>query len=122
MAAVAMGATVIEKHFTMDRTLHGPDHSASLEPRELTAMISGIRNIERALGTGIKRPSPSELKNKSIVRKSIVAARAIQSGETFTELNITVKRPGTGINPMHWDDIIGRKAARSYRRDELIEA
>jgi N,N'-diacetyllegionaminate synthase len=121
IAAVAMGATIIEKHFTLDRNLPGPDHRASLEPHELTAMISGIRNIEKALGTGIKKPSPSELKNKPVVRKSIVAASPIQEGETFTEMNITVKRPGTGMSPMCWDEIIGRKAAKPYRRDELIE-
>ena len=121
IAAVAMGATVIEKHFTLDRNLPGPDHRASLEPSELSAMISAIRNIERALGTGIKKPSPSELKNKPIVRKSIVAATTIEKGETFTEKNITVKRPGTGITPMRWDEIIGRKAAKPYRRDEQIE-
>jgi len=121
IAAVAMGATVIEKHFTLDRNLPGPDHRASLEPHELTAMISGIRNIEKALGTGIKKPSPSELKNKPNARKSIVAAFPIKEGETFTEMNITVKRPGTGITPMRWDEIIGRKAKKSYRRDELIE-
>ena len=121
IAAVAMGASVIEKHFTLDRNLPGPDHRTSLEPHELTAMISGIRSIEKALGTGIKKPSPSELKNKPIARKSIVAATTIKKGETFTELNITVKRPGTGISPMRWDEIIGRKAAKSYQRDELIE-
>ena len=121
IAAVAMGATVIEKHFTLDRNLPGPDHRASLEPHELTAMISGIRNIEKALGTGIKKPSPSELKNKPVARKSIVAAAPIKKGETFTEMNITVKRPGTGITPMRWDEIIGRKAAKPYRKDELIE-
>jgi N,N'-diacetyllegionaminate synthase len=121
IAAVAMGASVIEKHFTLDRNLPGPDHRASLEPPELSAMISGIRNIEKALGTGIKKPSPSELKNKPIARKSIVAASPIKEGEAFTEMNITVKRPGTGITPMRWDEIIGRKAAKRYRRDELIE-
>ena len=121
IAAVAMGATIIEKHFTLNRNLPGPDHRASLEPHELTAMISCIRNIEKALGTGIKKPSPSELKNKPIVRKSIVAASPIKEGETFTEMNITVKRPGTGMSPMRWDEIIGRKAAKPYRRDELIE-
>jgi N,N'-diacetyllegionaminate synthase len=121
IAAVAIGATLIEKHFTLDRSLPGPDHRASLEPHELTAMISGIRNIEKALGTGIKEPSPSELKNKPVVRKSIVAASPIKEGETFTEMNIAVKRPGTGMSPMRWDEIIGRKAARPYRRDELIE-
>ncbi len=97
IAAVAMGATIIEKHFTLNRNLPGPDHRASLEPRELSAMISGIRNIEKALGTGIKKPSSSELKNMSVARKSIVAASDIKKGETFTEINITVKRPGTGL-------------------------
>jgi sialic acid synthase SpsE len=116
-----MGARVIEKHFTLNRNLPGPDHRASLEPHELTAMILGIRNIEKALGTGIKKPSPSELKNKPITRKSIVASNPIKKGETFSENNITVKRPGTGISPMRWDEIIGCKAAKSYRRDELIE-
>jgi len=121
IAAVAMGATVIEKHFTLDRNLPGPDHRASLEPDELAAMISAIRNIEKALGTGIKKPSPSESRNIPAARKSIVAAAPIKKGETFTETNITVKRPGTGITPMRWDEIIGRKAAKSYRKDELIE-
>ena len=121
IAAVAMGATVIEKHFTLDRNLPGPDHRASLEPHELSAMIQAIRKVEKALGTGIKKPSPSELKNKPIVRKSIVAASSIKEGAMFTEMNITVKRPGTGISPMRWDEIIGRKAAKSYQRDELIE-
>jgi N,N'-diacetyllegionaminate synthase len=121
IAAVAMGATVIEKHFTLDRNLPGPDHRASLEPHELAAMISAIRNIEKALGTGIKKPSPSESRNIPVARKSIVAAAPIKKGETFTEMNITVKRPGTGITPMRWDEIIGRKAAKPYRKDELIE-
>jgi len=121
LAALAMGATVIEKHFTLDRNLPGPDHRASLEPHELTAMISGIRNIEKALGTGIKKPSPSELENISIARKSIVAAAPIKEDETFTEMNITVKRPGTGITPMRWDKMIGRKAGRDYKTDEIID-
>ena len=121
IAAVAMGASVIEKHFTLNRKLPGPDHRASLEPHELAAMISSIRNIEKALDTGSKKPSPSELKNKPVARKSIVAATNIKKGETFTEINITVKRPGIGISPMRWDEIIGRKAAKNYRRDELIE-
>ena len=122
IAAVAMGATVIEKHFTLDRNLPGPDHLASLEPHELVAMISGIRNIEKALGKGMKKPSPSELKNKPVARKSIVAALPIKEGETFTEMNITVKRPGTGITPMRWDEIIGRKATKHYRGDDQIES
>ena len=121
IAAVAMGASIIEKHFTLDRNLPGPDHKASMEPNELKTMISGIRNIEKALGTGLKNPSPSELKNKPIVRKSIVAARPIQEGEVFTEKNIAVKRPGTGISPMRWDEIIGRRANRDYRKDDLLE-
>jgi N,N'-diacetyllegionaminate synthase len=120
IAAVAMGATVIEKHFTLDRNLPGPDHRASLEPPELSSMISGIRNIEKALGTGIKKPSPSELKNKPVARKSIVAAFPINKGEAFTDMNITVKRPGTGITPMRWDEMIGRKAGRDYKMDDLI--
>lgn len=121
IAAVALGATVIEKHFTLDRNLPGPDHRASLEPDELKAMVQGIRNIERALGDGIKRPSPSELKNKPIARKSLVAARAIKAGERFTEDNLMAKRPGTGISPMRWDEVIGRTAPRDFSEDELIE-
>jgi len=121
IAAVAMGATVIEKHFTLARNLPGPDHRASLEPPALTAMIFSIRSIEKALGTGIKKPSPSELKNKPAARKCIVAATTIEEGETLTKMNITVKRPGTGISPMRWDEIIGRTATKSYLRDELIE-
>jgi N,N'-diacetyllegionaminate synthase len=122
IAAVALGATVIEKHFTLDRNLPGPDHRASLEPRELAAMITAVRNIERALGTGIKAPSSSERKNLAVARKSIVAAGPIKKGEAFTEKNITVKRPGTGITPMRWDEIIGRKATKPYQKDEPIEA
>lgn len=120
LAAVAMGATVIEKHFTLDRTLPGPDHKASLEPFELKAMVEGIRNIERALGDGIKRPSVSELKNKPIARKSIVARRDIRIGEVLSEENIAVKRPGTGISPMRWDEVVGRAATRDFSADELI--
>jgi N,N'-diacetyllegionaminate synthase len=121
IAAVALGATVIEKHFTLDRSLPGPDHRASLEPGELKAMVAGIRNIERALGDGIKRPSPSELKNKPIARKSLVAVRDIKAGELFSLDNLTAKRPGTGISPMKWDEVIGRTAARDFNEDELIE-
>lgn len=121
IAAVALGATVIEKHFTLDRTLPGPDHRASLEPDELKAMVQGIRNIEKALGDGIKRPSPSELKNKPIARKSLVAARPIKAGEAFSEGNLMAKRPGTGISPMQWDEVIGRTAPRDFSEDELIE-
>jgi N,N'-diacetyllegionaminate synthase len=121
VAAVALGATVIEKHFTLDRTLPGPDHRASLEPNELRAMVMAIRNIEEALGDGIKRPSPSETKNKLIARKSLVAATAIQNGEFFTKANLTVKRPGTGITPMRWDEVLGRTAVRDFEPDEMIE-
>ena len=120
IAAVAMGATVIEKHFTLDRNMEGSDHRASLEPDELTAMVKAIRNIEKALGSGIKKPSPSELKNKPIARKSIVADRDIRKGELFTEKNLTVKRPGTGISPMRWDEVIGQVAQKDYEEDELI--
>jgi N,N'-diacetyllegionaminate synthase len=121
IAAAAMGASVIEKHFTLDRNLPGPDHKASLEPDELKAMVQAIRNIEKALGGGIKKPSPSELKNKPIARKSIVASSPIKEGEAFTEMNITAKRPGTGVSPMEWDKVIGKKAMRNFNIDELIE-
>jgi len=121
IAAVTMGATVIEKHLTLDRTMEGPDHRASLEPDQFVAMVQGIRAIERALGDGIKRPTASELANMPIVRKSLVAARAIQAGETLSAKNITAKRPGTGISPMQWDRIVGRKASRAYAPDELME-
>lgn len=120
IAAVALGATVIEKHFTLDRSLPGPDHQASLEPHELKAMVDAIRNIERALGDGIKRPSPSELKNKPIARKSLVASRAIRAGEPFSADNLATKRPGTGVSPMRWDEVIGRPAPRDFAADELI--
>jgi len=121
IAAVALGASVIEKHFTLDKNMEGPDHKASLEPHELKAMIDAIRNIEKALGNGIKKPSKSELKNKDIVRKSIVAKREIKKGEIFTEDNITVKRPGNGISPMRWYEVLGKVASRDYKEDELIE-
>ncbi|OGO25260.1 MAG: N-acetylneuraminate synthase [Chloroflexi bacterium RBG_16_52_11] len=121
IAAVALGATVIEKHFTLDRHLPGPDHKASLEPDELKAMVIAIRNIEQAMGDGIKRPSPSEAKNMPIVRKSLVAACAIRAGEVFSETNLAVKRPGTGLSPMRWDEALGRKAPRDFVADELIE-
>ena len=121
IAAVACGAKVIEKHFTLDRNLTGPDHQASLEPDELSEMVKAIRNIEKALGDGIKRPSPSELKNKSIARKSIVAAKTIRKGEFFSETSLTIKRPGTGISPMHWNEVVGQKAIRNFEEDELIE-
>jgi sialic acid synthase SpsE len=120
IAAVALGATVIEKHFTLDRSLPGPDHQASLEPSELKALVDAIRNVERALGDGIKRPSPSELKNKPIARKSLVASRAIRAGEPFSADNLGTKRPGTGISPMRWDEVIGRPAPQDFAVDELI--
>ncbi|MFM2120704.1 MAG: hypothetical protein RL722_2172 [Pseudomonadota bacterium] len=122
MAAVALGATVIEKHFTLDRSLPGPDHLASLEPAELAAMVSGIRHVEEALGDGIKRPTPSELRNRPIARKSIVAARDIRAGEVYSAENLAVKRPGTGISPMRWDEVLGQVARRDYAADELIES
>ncbi len=121
IAAVAMGASVIEKHFTLDRNLSGPDHKASLEPEELKAMIAAIRNIEAALGDGIKRPSASETKNRPIARKSLVAACAIRAGERFSATNLAIKRPGAGLSPMRWDEVLGRKAPRDFAPDELIE-
>lgn len=121
IAAVAMGATVIEKHFTLDKTLPGPDHVASLDPVELKAMVDAIHNIEFAIGMSEKRVSSSECKNIAIARKSIVAAKDIKSGEIFTEYNLTVKRPGNGISPMQWDSIIGKMAIRDFAADELIE-
>ncbi len=121
IAAVALGATVIEKHFTLDRDLPGPDHQASLEPEELRSMVSAIRNVEVALGDGIKRPTPSEEKNKVIARKSIVAAVPIRAGEAFSMDNITAKRPGLGISPMSWDTVLRKKARRDFFKDELIE-
>lgn len=121
IAAVAMGATVIEKHFTLDCNLPGPDHQASLEPEELKAMVAAIRNIEIALGDGIKRLTPSEARNKPVARKSLVASRAIKAGEVFTAENLTAKRPGNGISPMQWDEMLGRKATRNFDPDELIE-
>ena len=121
VAAVALGAEVIEKHFTLDKTSEGPDHKASLEPDELKAMIRSIRNIERAMGSGVKRPSLSELKNIMIARKSIIAAKDIKKGEIFTGKNITVKRPGNGISPMKWDEVIGQVAMRDFKEDELIK-
>jgi len=121
IAAVVLGASVIEKHFTLNKGMEGPDHRASLEPDELKCMVTAIRNIEKVLGDGIKRPSPSELKNKTVVRKSIVATIDIKEGSMFKENNITAKRPGIGISPMKWDDVIGRKAKRNFVQDELIE-
>lgn len=122
IAAVALGASVIEKHFTLDRNMEGPDHKASMEPDELKAMVSAIRNIEKAIGgDGTKHVSESERKNITIARKSIVAACDITAGEIFTEENLTVKRPGTGISPMRWEEIIGTKAIRDFAEEEIIE-
>lgn len=121
IAATALGAKVIEKHFTLDKKMEGPDHKASLNPSELKQMVQAIRNIEIALGSDIKTPSPSELKNIEIARKSIVASRDIEMGEIFSEENLTVKRPGTGINPMKWDSVVGKKASKSFKEDEVIE-
>jgi len=122
IAAVALGARVIEKHFTLDRNLPGPDHRASLEPGELKNMVTAIRNIEKALsGSGKKEPSRSEWKNKAVARKSIIATKAIKKGERLTETNLGIKRPGTGISPMRWDDILGEKAIRDFEEEELIE-
>lgn len=122
IAAVALGARVIEKHFTLDRNLPGPDHKASLEPQELKAMVNAIRNIEKALsGSGIKEPGASEIKNKDIARKSIVAATTIRRGEVLTAQNLGVKRPGNGISPMRWDEVLGQRAIRDFEQDECIE-
>lgn len=121
IAATALGAVVIEKHFTLDRTMDGPDHKASLEPQELVQMVKAIRNIEQAMGDGIKQPSSSEMKNINIARKSIVASKEILAGELFSTMNITVKRPGHGISPMNWDIMMGRKAKRKFLKDEIIE-
>lgn len=120
IAAAAMGASVIEKHFTLDRDMEGPDHKASLEPDELIAMVKAIRNIEKALGSGIKKPSFSEVKNMAVARKSIVASRPIQKGEILSIDNLTIKRPGNGINPMRWDEIIGTISSKNYLEDEMI--
>ena len=121
IAAVAMGATVIEKHFTLDKNMEGPDHKASLDPTELKQMVSAIRNIEKAIGNGLKEPSSSELTNKAVARKSIVASREIKQGEILSEYNLTTKRPGTGISPMKWYEVIGKAAARDFSEDEIIE-
>lgn len=121
IAAVALGAEVIEKHFTLDRNMEGPDHKASLEPDELEAMIKAIRNIEKARGDGVKTPSESEKANIAVVRKSIIAADSIKAGDILTEKNLTTKRPGTGISPMRWNEILGTRAIRDFEEDELIE-
>ncbi len=121
IAAVALGATVIEKHFTLDKNMEGPDHKASIEPDEFAQMVKSIRNIEKALGNGEKTPSQSEIANIAVARKSIIALKEIKAGEVFSEENITTKRPGTGINPMRWNEILGQKAKRDFAEDELIE-
>ncbi|MGM9827722.1 MAG: N-acetylneuraminate synthase [Muribaculaceae bacterium] len=121
IAAAAMGACVIEKHFTLDKNLPGPDHRASLDPAELKALVDAVRNVEAAMGNGIKDVADAERPNIAVARKSIVAARDIRAGEVFTEENITVKRPGNGISPMHWDTVIGQTAKRDFDADSLIE-
>lgn len=120
VAATALGADIIEKHFTLDKTMEGPDHRASLDPQELAAMVSAIHNVSLALGSAEKRVSPSERPNIDVARKSIVAARDIKEGELLTEENITVKRPGSGLSPMLWDSVIGTRAKRDFDRDTLI--
>ena len=120
IAAVALGATVIEKHITLDRNMKGPDHLASLEPAELKTMVCSIRNIEKSIGDGVKKPSKSEIKNISIARRSIVANKLIKKGEIFSTDNLTVKRPGTGISPMRWYEIIGTVAKKNYKNEDLI--
>lgn len=120
VAAVALGATIIEKHFTLNRNMEGPDHQASLEPLELKKMVQSVRNIEKAMGTGIKEPSKSEIKNIDIARKSIVAREAINKGDMLTEKNLAVKRPGTGLSPMMWFDVIGKMAIKNFEEDEFI--
>ena len=120
IGAVSLGASVIEKHFTLDKTMQGPDHKASLEPNELKAMVKAIRNIEVALGNGIKKPTPSEIPNIEVVRKSIVASKDIKKGEVFTIDNLTTKRPANGINPMMWDKIIGSFSTKDYKKDGVV--
>jgi N,N'-diacetyllegionaminate synthase len=121
IAAVALGATVIEKHFTLDKKMEGPDHSASLDPNELLNMVTGIRNIELAMsGNGVKEASNSERKNINVIRKSIITNRVIHKGEMFSEENLTTKRPGTGMSPMNWNVIMGSKAEREYKKGEIL--
>ena len=121
IAAVALGATVIEKHLTLDRSMEGPDHQASLERHEFVAMVMAIRNLEQSLGDGIKRPSPCEFNNKLSIRKSLVAGKNIKAGELFSEKNIVAKRPGTGISPIRWDEVMGKTANKDFFSDDLIE-
>ncbi len=120
VAAAARGAVLIEKHFSLDKTMGGPDHKPSLEPGDLAAMVAAVRQVETALGDGIKAPAPSERPNMAVARKSLVAARPIRAGEAFTPENLTAKRPGTGISPMRWDEFMGKPASRDYAKDELI--
>ena len=120
IAAVAMGASCIEKHFTLDKNMEGPDHKASLEPDKLKEMVRAIRNIEIALGDGIKKPSQSEIPNIEMVRKSIVAKTIIKKGDVLNESNLAIKRPGGGLSPMHWDKVVNTKAKKDYQEDELI--
>src|SRR5690606_28727673 len=122
IAAVALGAKLIEKHFTLDKTMEGPDHAASLEPEELKNMVKAIRNVEQAMaGSGLKEPYPSEIKNINIARKSIVAKTDTKKGEDDTDNNLTVKRPGNGVSPMKWDEVIAQTAGKDFLADELIE-
>jgi len=121
IAAVAMGASCIEKHFTLDKTMDGPDHKASLEPEELKAMVDAIRNIEKALGSSEKKPSPSESVNIDVARKSIVASQSIKKGDKLSSKNITTKRPGDGISPMEWNRVVGVAASKNYDEDEMIQ-
>lgn len=120
IAAVAIGACIIEKHFTLDQTMEGPDHRASLNPEELKGMIRAIRQIEKAMGNGIKKPTSAELLNKKVVRKSIVAMQNIKKGEKFSQSNLTTKRPGSGLSPMEWHKVIGKTAKTDFRPDDLI--
>jgi N-acetylneuraminate synthase len=122
IAAVALGASVIEKHFTLDRQLPGPDHGASLEPQELEAMVSAVRQVEISLGTSLKTIAPSELKNRAAARKSLVVSSNIRKGDIFTENNLTVKRPGTGVSPIYYWDWIGKKAEKDYLQDEILKS
>ena len=120
VAATALGATMIEKHFTLDKSAAGPDHAASLDPAELAAMVKAVRNVDSALGSRIKTPSPSEMKNIAVARKSIVAAKKIKKGETLTDSNLTAKRPGDGLSPMLWDMVVGTAAVRDFMPDDQI--
>lgn len=121
IAAAALGATIIEKHFTLNRKLPGPDHRASLEPEELTQMVKSIRQVELSLGNGIKKPTKAEIPNIAVARKSLVACRRIRKGELFSVANMTCKRPGNGLSPIYWDELIGRPASRDYAEDELLQ-